>query len=180
MGLCESDQVGAGSRVWAFAHVLPGAVIGSGCNLGESTFVEGGAILGDGVTIKNGVQVWDGVTIEDGVFVGPNATFTNVLTPRAFVKLGRDGFTPTVVRAGATIGANATIVCGTEIGPLAFVAAGAVVTRDVPAQTVVAGNPARPIGRACRCAQRLAEDLSCPACGRRYTGEPDGPLTERS
>lgn len=179
-GLCESEQVGAGTRVWAFAHVLPGAVVGAGCNLGESTFVEGGAVIGDRVTIKNGVQVWDRVTIEDDVFVGPNATFTNVLTPRAFVKLGREGFTPTVVRAGATIGANATIVCGTEIGPLAFVAAGAVVTRDVPAQTMVAGNPARAIGRVCRCAQRLDDDGSCPACGRRYAEAPDGSLAERA
>ncbi|MGN6692769.1 MAG: acyltransferase [Aquihabitans sp.] len=179
-GLCESGQVGAGTRVWAFAHVLPGAVVGAGCNLGESTFVEGGAVLGDRVTIKNGVQVWDRVTIEDDVFVGPNATFTNVLTPRAFLKKGSEAFNPTVVRAGATIGANATIVCGTEIGPLAFVGAGAVVTRDVPAQTLVAGNPARPIGRVCRCAQRLTEDRSCPECGRRYDEAADGTLTEIS
>lgn len=167
-GRCESDSVGPGTRVWAFAHVLPGAVVGAGCNLCDHTYVEGGAVIGDNVTVKNGVQVFDGVTLEDDVFVGPNATFTNDLRPRAFVKKDRSAFLPTVVRQGATVGANATVVCGVQIGEEAFVAAGAVVTRDVPAHAFVAGAPAVRKGWVCWCAERLGDDLTCPACGRRY------------
>ena len=152
-GLCESESVGAGTRIWAFAHVLPGAVIGPGCNICDHAFVEGGAVIGSGVTIKNAVLVWDRVTIEDEVFVGPNAVFTNDLRPRAAIKRGPEGWLPTLVRRGATIGANATIVCGVTIGAYAFVGAGAVVTRDVPAQAVVSGVPARPRGWICRCGE---------------------------
>jgi UDP-2-acetamido-3-amino-2,3-dideoxy-glucuronate N-acetyltransferase len=177
-GLCESDQVGEGTRVWAFAHVLPGAVVGAGCNVCDHAFIEGGARVGDRVTIKNAVLVWDGVTVEDEVFLGPNMVFTNDLWPRAAVKKGPGEFVPTLVRRGATIGANATIVCGTTIGPHAFVAAGAVVTRDVPAHALVAGNPARPRGWVCTCGTRLGEDLRCAACGRGYEHTTDGGLRE--
>lgn len=166
-GLCESDEVGARTRVWGFAHVMQGARVGADCNVGGGSFVEAGAVVGDGVTIKNGVQVWDGVTIEDDVFVGPNATFTNVRNPRSAFKPAPDDFAPTHVRRGATIGANATIVCGTELGEQAFVAAGAVVTRDVAAHALVAGSPARRIGWACTCGERLPENLEC-RCGRNY------------
>jgi acetyltransferase-like isoleucine patch superfamily enzyme len=111
-GLCESSEVGPRTRIWAFAHVLPGAVVGADCNICDHAFVETGARVGDRVTVKNAVLIWDGVTIEDDVFIGPNVVFTNDLNPRAHVTKGRDRFVPTVVRRGATIGANATVVCG--------------------------------------------------------------------
>jgi UDP-2-acetamido-3-amino-2,3-dideoxy-glucuronate N-acetyltransferase len=177
-GLCESDEVGPGTRVWAFAHVLPGAVVGADCNICDHAFIEGGARLGDRVTVKNAVLVWDGVTVEDEVFLGPGMVFTNDLNPRSIIKKGREGFVPTVVRRGATIGANATIVCGVTIGEHAFVAAGAVVTRNVPAHALVAGNPARPKGWMCSCATRLGEDLRCP-CGRQYALDTAGQLSAR-
>ncbi|MBA2390656.1 MAG: N-acetyltransferase [Geodermatophilaceae bacterium] len=166
-GLCESSTVGAGTRIWAFAHVLDGAVIGVDCNVCDGVFVEGGAVIGDRVTLKNGVLVFDLVTIEDEVFLGPNMLFTNDLRPRASIRRGREDLLPTLVRRGSTIGAGATIVCGTTIGEHAFVAAGAVVTRDVPGQAFVAGNPARQKGWVCHCGTRL-RDLTCPDCGRSY------------
>ena len=175
-GLCESDSVGPGTRIWAFAHVLPGAVIGTDCNICDHAFVEGGAVIGSGVTIKNAVLVWDKVTIEDEVFVGPNAVFTNDLRPRAAIKRGSEGWLPTLVRRGATIGANVTIVCGVTIGEYAFVAAGAVVARDVPPHGLVAGNPARFLGWACTCGERLSEALTCP-CGRSWRLVGDKGLT---
>ena len=165
MGLCESTDVGAGTRVWAFAHVLEGAVVGANCNIGDHAFVEGGARIGSGVTVKNAVLIWDGVTIADDVFLGPNVVFTNDYRPRAFAN--STSFTPTTVQRGATIGANATIVCGVTIGEYAFVAAGAVVNRDVAAHELVAGNPARGFGWVCRCGQRLSEQLAC-ACGETF------------
>ncbi len=179
-GLCESDRVGPGTRIWAFAHVLPGAVIGSDCNICDHAFIEGGAAIGSGVTIKNAVLVWDKVTIEDDVFVGPNAVFTNDLRPRAAIKRAREAWLPTLVRRGATIGANATIVCGVTIGEHAFVAAGAVVARDVAPHALVAGNPARFLGWVCTCGERLprgqAEVLRC-ACGLRWRVGPGGDLS---
>jgi acetyltransferase-like isoleucine patch superfamily enzyme len=173
LGLCESDDVGPGTRVWAFAHVMPGAVVGAGCNICDHAFVETGARLGDNVTVKNGVLVFDKVTIENDVFLGPNALFTNDLRPRAKVKKSRDDLLPTVVREGATIGAGAVVVCGTTIGAHAFVAAGAVVTADVPAHALLAGNPARRVGWACKCGERLDDDLRC-SCGRAYRVDSDG------
>jgi UDP-2-acetamido-3-amino-2,3-dideoxy-glucuronate N-acetyltransferase len=140
-GLCESDQVGPGTRIWAFAHVLPGARVGAGCNICDGVFVEGGAIVGDRVTLKCGVQLWNGIELEDDVFVGPNATFTNDPFPRSLQWL--EQYPRTIVRAGASIGANATILPGLEIGRGAMVGAGAVVTRSVPPHAVVMGNPAR-------------------------------------
>jgi acetyltransferase-like isoleucine patch superfamily enzyme len=163
--LCDSDRVGQGTRIWAFSHVLAQARIGRDCNLGEHVFVENDVRIGDGCTIKNGVAIWDRVVLEDHVFVGPNAVFTNDLRPRAFIKRGAELFLPTIVCQGATIGANATIVCGITIGAFAMIGAGAVVTRDVPAHTLVAGNPARPLGRICFCGTRLDPQDSCSACG---------------
>lgn len=177
LGLCESDRVGDGTRVWAFAHVMAGAVVGRGCNVGDHAFLESGAVVGDRVTIKNGVQVWDRVTVEDEVFLGPACVFTNDLNPRAAVRKPREAFLPTLVRQGAAIGANATIVCGVTIGRYAFVAAGSVVTRDVAPHALVAGNPARRIGWSCVCGERLDADLAC-GCGRRYHPGPDGGLSE--
>lgn len=145
-GLCESEKVGEGTRVWAFAHVLPGAVLGRDCNICDNVFVENDVVVGDRVTVKCGVQLWDGVTLEDDVFVGPNATFTNDKFPRS--KQYPTAFPRTVVRKGASIGANATILPGITIGSRAMIGAGAVVTRSVPPNAIVAGNPARIVGYA--------------------------------
>lgn len=140
MALVESDSVGPRTRIWAFAHVLPGAVIGSDCNVCDGVFIESDVVVGDRVTIKSGVQLWNGISLEDDVFVGPNATFANDHSPR-----GQQFFPPlrTLVRRGASIGANATILPGLTIGAGAMIGAGAVVTLDVPAGAIVAGNPAR-------------------------------------
>jgi len=145
-GLCESRQIGPGTRVWAFAHVLPGAVIGRDCNICDHTFIENDVVLGDRVTIKCGVQLWDGLRLEDDVFVGPNATFTNDHFPRS--KQRPAEFLKTLVSRGASIGANATILPGVSIGQNAMVGAGAVVTHDVPPNAIVVGNPARIVGYA--------------------------------
>lgn len=171
-GLCESDDVGAGTRVWAFAHVLAGARVGRDCNICDGAFVEDGAVLGDNVTVKNATLVFSGVTCEDDVFLGPNVLFTNDLRPRAAIKRTGDALLPTLVRRGATLGAGVVVVCGTEIGEHAFAAAGAVVTSSVPAHALVAGNPARRRGWVCACGERLDADLRCAACGSRH--EPDG------
>src|SRR5262245_56389531 len=166
--LVETDEIGTGTRVWAFAQVMSGARVGAGCNICGHAFIEQGAVVGDRVTVKNSVQVWDGVTIEDDVFLGPNATFTNDLTPRARIKKSSEQLLRTVVRRGATIGANATVLCGITIGEFGFVAAGAVVTRDVVPYALVVGNPGRRVGWACQCGGRLPDDLRCRSCGRRY------------
>ena len=173
MGLCESTEVGQGTRVWAFAHVLEGAHVGADCNIGDHAFIEGGARLGSRVTVKNAVLVWDRVTIEDDVFLGPNMVFTNDLRPRAFQKTDPQSFLPTTVCRGATIGANATIVCGITVGEHAFVAAGSVVNRDVAPHELVAGNPVSRIGWVCTCGIRLHDDLTCE-CGEIYARADDG------
>jgi UDP-2-acetamido-3-amino-2,3-dideoxy-glucuronate N-acetyltransferase len=166
-GLCESTDVGAGTRIWAFAHVMKGAIIGEGCNVCDHAFVEGGARIGNHVTVKNAVLLWDGVTLEDDVFVGPNAVFTNVARPRVGYKRGSGEMEKTLVRRGATIGANATIVCGITIGERAFIGAGAVVTKNVPAHALVVGSPGRRIGWACDCGFKLPDDLRC-RCGKAF------------
>jgi acetyltransferase-like isoleucine patch superfamily enzyme len=165
--LCETADVGPRTRIWAFAHVMQGARVGADCNVCDHAFIESGAVIGDRVTIKNGVVVWDKVTIADDVFVGPNAVFTNDLVPRAALKKPPESFLPTVVRRGVSIGANATIVCGVTLGVHAFVGAGAVVARDVPAHALVVGNPARRIAWICACGERWTAGQAC-ACGRRY------------
>ena len=167
-GLCESTQVGPGTRVWAFAHVLPGAQVGRDCNICDCAFVEDGARLGDRVTVKNGTLVFAGVTCEDEVFLGPNVLFTNDLRPRAANRRAPGELLSTTVRRGASLGAGVVVVCGVEIGEYAFAAAGAVVTRDVPAHAFVAGNPARRKGWVCGCGERLDNDLVCPACGTKH------------
>ncbi|HET7724245.1 MAG TPA: acyltransferase [Propionibacteriaceae bacterium] len=163
-GLCESETVGPGTRVWAFAHVMPGAVVGRDCNVCDGAYVEGGAVVGDRVTVKNQVMIFEGVTIEDDVFLGPGVIFTNDFTPRAFIKKHGGELDTTLVRRGATLGAGVVVVCRTTIGEYAFVGAGAVVTRDVPAHAFVVGNPGRMIGWVCECGRRLGEDLAC-TCG---------------
>jgi UDP-2-acetamido-3-amino-2,3-dideoxy-glucuronate N-acetyltransferase len=142
--LCETADIGEGTRIWAFAHVLPGARIGRDCNLCDGVFVEGDVVVGDRVTVKCGVQLWDGVRLHDDVFVGPNATFTNDPFPRSKQYPGK--FPETIVESGASIGANATILPGLRIGSGAMIGAGAVVTRSVPPNAIAVGNPARIIG----------------------------------
>lgn len=165
--LVESKQVGAGTRIWAFAHVLGGAIIGRHCNIGDHCYIESDVRIGDAVTIKNGVAVWDGVTIERGAFLGPNVALTNDLRPRSGAPwtLAR-----TRIEEGATIGANATVLCGHTVGAFAFVGAGAVVTADVPPHALVYGNPARVHGYVCRCGEplrRRGRTEACPRCRRR-------------
>lgn len=143
-GICESDRIGNNTRIYAFAHVLPGAVIGCDCNLCDGVFVENDVVIGDRVTIKCGVQLWDGLRVEDDVFIGPNATFTNDRFPRS--KVYPERFAQTIVRKGASIGANATLLPGIEVGAGAIIGAGAVVTRSVPPNAIVVGNPAHIVG----------------------------------
>jgi len=162
--VCDSKNIGEGTRIWGFSHVLKGAKIGRHCNIGEHVFIENEVIIGDDCTVKNGVAVWDKVTLEDGVFLGPYAVFTNDLKPRSFLKRGSESFLPTVLKRGVTLGANVTIVCGVTIGEFALIGAGAVVTRDVPPHALMLGNPARQKGLVCFCGETLVKDDFCPAC----------------
>lgn len=163
----DGVELGSDSRIWHFVHVSKGARIGERCVLGQNVFVGPGVHVGDGVKIQNNVSVYAGVTIEDDVFLGPSCVFTNVLTPRANVER-KDEFAPTHVARGVTIGANATIVCGHNLGEYALVGAGSVVTKDVPAHAVVVGNPARRTAWACQCGEILLPDGMCGRCGNKH------------
>ena len=169
----KGAQIGAGTRVWAFAHVLPGARVGMECNICDHVLIEGGSSIGNHVTVKSGVYVWEGVHAEDGVFLGPGCVFTNDRVPRSFLKREKASWlVETYLREGCTIGANATVVCGNTVGRFAFVAAGAVVTREVPDYAMVAGVPARFAGWICRCGTKLTvrkAAATCSACGLSYT-----------
>jgi len=164
-------QIGAGTRIWHFTHVMSGAVIGKGCSLGQNVFVAKGVVLGDNVKVQNNVSIYEGVICEDDVFLGPSMVFTNVLNPRSAVNR-KSEYRRTRVGKGASIGANATIVCGHDIGPYAFIGAGAVVTKDVPPYALVVGNPARQIGWMSRHGERLHFDdqgrAVCPGSGEEY------------
>ncbi|TQM90338.1 acyltransferase [Roseinatronobacter monicus] len=160
-------RVGTGSRIWHFVHILPGTVIGENCILGQNVMAGPEVTIGDGCKIQNNVALYRGVTLEDHVFCGPSCVFTNVLTPRAHVER-KEEFALTLVRKGATIGANATIVCGNTLGAYCMVAAGAVVTKDVPDFALMAGIPARRIGWVSHAGERLGDDLTCPRTGARY------------
>jgi UDP-2-acetamido-3-amino-2,3-dideoxy-glucuronate N-acetyltransferase len=165
--LCESHSVGAGTRVWAFSHVMQGAVVGERCNICDHAFIESGAVVGDGVTVKNNVLLWDGVTIEDDVFLGPNVVFTNDPNPRAAIKKRTGELAKTLVRRGATVGANSTVLCDIVIGEHSFIGAGSVVTSDIAPFALSYGNPARRHGWMCICGLRLDATLRC-SCGRTY------------
>lgn len=177
--LVETDEIGPGTYIWAYAHVLNGACIGANCRIGDHCFVEGGVIIGNNVTIKNGNMLWAGVELEDGVFVGPHVFFTNDLHPRS-PRLPEaqaryetpDWMAYTVVQYGASLGAGATILAGIAIGAFAMVGAGAVVTRDVPPYACVRGSPARVRGWVCQCglSLRFQHDMAeCEGCGRYYS-----------
>lgn len=168
--LDESTQVGPGTKVWHFCHVMEDAVIGMDCVLGQNTFVARGVHIGNGVKIQNNVSIYEGVTLEDDVFCGPSAVFTNVLNPRSAVPR-KDEFRPTLVERGASIGANATIICGVTVGEYAFIGAGSVVSKDVLRYAFVVGTPARRVGWICRCGERLTlsdDQATCAQCGLQY------------
>lgn len=169
--LVETMDVGTGTRIWAFAHVMHGVRLGANCNVGEHCYLESGVVVGNDVVIKNGVALWEGVIVEDRVFLGPNCVFTNDRFPRSKVVNPR---LLTSVREGASIGANATILCGIEIGSYSLVGAGSVVTTSVPDFALVVGNPARFRSYVCRCGHKLAfagkEQVNCP-CGFTYLKE---------
>jgi len=160
--LVESMHIGDDTRIWAFTHVMTGAIIGSNCNIGEHSFIESGAVIGDHVTIKNGNMIWEGITLEEGVFIGPGVIFTNDLFPRSPRMLfareryrSNEWLAETLVKQGATIGAGAVILPGKVIHEYAMVGAGSVVTRDVPPHALVVGNPSRPTGWVCKCGRKL-------------------------
>lgn len=162
--------IGAGTKIWHFCHVMPGAVIGAGCSLGQNVVVMNGTKIGNNVKIQNNVSIYEGVELEDDVFCGPSMVFTNVVNPRSAVSR-KSEYQKTLVRRGATIGANATIVCGVTLGEYAFIGAGAVVTRDVPAHALMTGVPAKRTGWMCECGVKLEEnilEISCNACGKSY------------
>ena len=170
----EGARIGRGTRIWHWVHVCGGAVIGAGCSLGQNVFVGNRAVLGDNVKVQNNVSVYDDVTLEDGVFCGPSMVFTNVHNPRAEV-VRKHEYRPTLVRRGATLGANCTIVCGITIGAYAFIGAGAVVTGDVPDFALMVGVPARHVGWMSRHGERLDDlplegegETECPHTGDRY------------
>jgi len=168
LALVETEALGPGTRVWAWAHVMSGARVGADCNIGEHCFVESGVVLGDRVTVKNGVAVWNGVVAEDDVFLGPNAVLTNDLRPRS--KIYRGPVQSTLLKRGASVGANATLLCGITVGTHAMIGAGAVVTRNVPPHALVVGNPGRVVGRVCDCGARLkgrGTSVRCAECSGR-------------
>ena len=175
----DGADIGAGCKIWHFCHISSGARLGPRCILGQNVMIGPRVVLGAGCKVQNNVSIYEAVTLEDEVFCGPSCVFTNVLTPRAFVER-KSEFAPTLVKRGATIGANATIVCGVTIGRYALIGAGAVVTKDVPDYALALGNPARRRGWVSRTGEVLGRDLVCPRTGERYR-ERDGilePLTE--
>ncbi|MEK5036068.1 acyltransferase [Paenibacillus sp. FSL R7-0302] len=165
--IVESEEIGEDTRIWAFAHILPNAIIGSNCNINDHTFIENDVVLGDNVTVKSGVYIWDGVRIKDNVFIGPNVTFTNDLRPRS--KQYPSVFLETILEEWVSIGANATIIAGNTIGKYAMVGAGSLVTKNIPNNTLWYGNPAKFKGYICNCGEKLNQQFSCPTCAKQYS-----------
>jgi UDP-2-acetamido-3-amino-2,3-dideoxy-glucuronate N-acetyltransferase len=174
----EGCQIGDDTRLWHFTHVMTGARIGRRCNIGQNVVISPGVVIGDNVKVQNNVSVYTGVILEDDVFCGPSMVFTNVINPRSHVSR-KDEYRQTLVRRGASLGANSTILCGHTIGQYALVGAGAVVTRDVPDYALVVGSPARLAGWVCACGVKLATGsrpparVACSACGAEYRGDAD-------
>jgi UDP-2-acetamido-3-amino-2,3-dideoxy-glucuronate N-acetyltransferase len=164
-------EIGPGTKIWHFSHIMPNAEIGKNCNIGQNVVVSPVVVLGNGVKVQNNVSIYTGVICEDDVFLGPSMVFTNVINPRAFIER-KDEFRTTLIKKGATIGANATIICGHIIGRYALIGAGAVVSKDVPDFALLVGNPSRIIGYVCKCGQRLNFDklgkAICSACSEQY------------
>ncbi|MNO26766.1 dTDP-3-amino-3,6-dideoxy-alpha-D-galactopyranose 3-N-acetyltransferase [compost metagenome] len=172
--IVETGNIGEDTRVWAFAHILPGAVLGSNCNVNDHTFIENDVVIGNNVTVKSGVYIWDGVRIKDNVFIGPNVTFTNDLRPRS--KQYPAEFLQTILEEGASIGANATIIAGNTIGKYAMIGAGSLITKNIPNNTLWYGNPAKFQGYICNCGENLNDKLQC-SCGKEYALK-DGVIAE--
>lgn len=167
-------SIGEGTRVWHFCHIESDSVIGKDCSIGQNCYVGHNVTIGDGCKLQNNVSVYEGVTLGDGVFCGPSCVFTNDYTPRARYPKGRGSFVKTIVEDGASIGANATVVCGVTVGRCAMIGAGAVLTHDAPPYALMLGMPATARGFVCECGKRLRTELCCPRCKRRYTREGDG------
>jgi UDP-2-acetamido-3-amino-2,3-dideoxy-glucuronate N-acetyltransferase len=167
----EPCDIGRGTKIWHFSHIMSGARIGEKCNIGQNVVISPDVILGNGVKIQNNVSVYTGVICEDDVFLGPSCVFTNVINPRSFIER-KNEYKTTLIKQGATIGANATIVCGNIIGRYALIGAGTVVTKNVPDYALLVGNPARIIGYVCKCGQKLkfneAGQAQCTACAEKY------------
>ena len=180
----EGSEIGEGTRIWHFCHVMPGSRIGRRCNIGQNVVISPRVVIGDNVKIQNNVSVYTGVILEDDVFCGPSMVFTNVVNPRSHVSR-KDEYRQTLVRKGASLGANCTIVCGVTIGRFGFVGAGAVITKDVPDYAIVTGSPGRVSGWMCQCGVKLASgrqppnEATCAACGTKYRAQGDL-LTETS
>jgi UDP-2-acetamido-3-amino-2,3-dideoxy-glucuronate N-acetyltransferase len=179
----EPCEIGKGTKIWHFSHIMQNAKIGERCNIGQNVVIAPDVILGNNVKIQNNVSVYTGVICEDDVFLGPSMVFTNVVNPRSHI-VRRDQYQQTLIKTGASIGANAVIICGNDIGRYAFIGAGAVVTRDVPDYALVVGNPARIVGWMCSCGIKLdfakCQEAVCTACGKRYLKKGDRTVEEKN
>lgn len=169
----DSAEIGAGTKIWHFCHIQSGAKIGKNCSLGQNVNISNHVVIGDGCKIQNNVSLYEGVRLENYVFCGPSCVFTNDLTPRAKYPKGAAKYKKTLLKEGCSVGANATIVCGHTVGRWAMIAAGAVVTKDIPDYALVAGVPAKQVGWVCECGTRLTENLHCSVCGRQYKKRAD-------
>ncbi len=166
----DEVQIGPGTRIWHFCHIMQNSKVGANCNIGQNVVISTNVILGDGVKVQNNISIYSGVICEDDVFLGPSMVFTNVINPRAFIER-KSEFKQTMVKKGASIGANATVVCGCTIGKYAFVGAGSVVSKDIPDYALAYGNPARIRGWVCQCGEKLqfkADTAKCKECGLEY------------
>lgn len=172
----EGAKIGEGTKIWHFTHIMSGAKIGERCIIGQNVFIGSGAILGNNIKVQNNVSIYDEVILEDDVFCGPSMVFTNVFNPRSFISRKKE-FRKTLVKKGATLGANATIICGNIIGQYAFIGAGSVVTKDIPDYALVYGNPGKVKGWVCQCAEEItfrSGGAMCKACGTRYKKDRGG------